>query len=385
MIKLMYITNNASIAKIVENAGVERIFVDMEHKDENGDGTCDECGAESPPEEAPSDHDHTDKNLDGKCDECNNDIADAVALFKNGKTSYSFVISRNCSSTAVKAVDKLAKELSNLGVSIEKLEDESKYATEYEILIGVPTSRGSEYDFDIHTLGYEGYTVRLIGNKLLVAAGSEEALPTAIEYLRSEIMGISDSSKRVSNVYLSSHSNYTTDPAEYRISSVSVSGEDMRGYVIAYDTAQTKIKKIATSIQSTLYKNTGYWLEITDVSNVTEKAIVLEKGEITGGLGLEVSVNGSLLKIYCEYSAKLEEELYTALNSLGIGIMGAGGDTSVLAVNVEYAYTHIAGICVATSSNCMVARRAATKIDANNNVTVLESPDWFERNEKEEA
>lgn len=83
--------------------------------------------------------------------------------------------------------------------------------------------------------------------------------------------------------------------------------------------------------------------------------------------------------------AKLEEELYTALNSLGIGIMGAGGDTSVLAVNVEYAYTHIAGICVATSSNCMVARRAATKIDANNNVTVLKSPDWFERNEKEEA
>ena len=42
--------------------------------------------------------------------------------------------------------------------------------------------------------------------------------------------------------------------------------------------------------------------------------------------------------------AKIEEDLYKALNSLGIGILGAGGDTSVLAVNVEYAYTHIAGI-----------------------------------------
>lgn len=31
MIKLMYITNNAEIAKIVEDAGVERIFVDMEY------------------------------------------------------------------------------------------------------------------------------------------------------------------------------------------------------------------------------------------------------------------------------------------------------------------------------------------------------------------
>ena len=41
---------------------------------------------------------------------------------------------------------------------------------------------------------------------------------------------------------------------------------------------------------------------------------------------------------------KIEEDLYEALNSLGIGILGAGGKTSVLAVNVEYAYTHIAGI-----------------------------------------
>ena len=77
--------------------------------------------------------------------------------------------------------------------------------------------------------------------------------------------------------------------------------------------------------------------------------------------------------------AKIEEDLYEALNSLGIGIMGAGGDTSVLAVNVEYAYTHIAGICVATSSNCMVARRATTKISADNCIKVLKSPSWFDR------
>ena len=80
--------------------------------------------------------------------------------------------------------------------------------------------------------------------------------------------------------------------------------------------------------------------------------------------------------------SKIEEDLYEALNSLGIGIMGAGGDTSVLAVNVEYAYTHIAGICVATSSNCMVARRATTKIDSDNNVSVLKSPNWFDRKEQ---
>lgn len=75
--------------------------------------------------------------------------------------------------------------------------------------------------------------------------------------------------------------------------------------------------------------------------------------------------------------AKIEEDLYRALNSLGIGILGAGGDTSVLAVNVEYAYTHIAGIAVATSTNCMVARRASANINAFGQVTPMESPNWF--------
>ena len=75
---------------------------------------------------------------------------------------------------------------------------------------------------------------------------------------------------------------------------------------------------------------------------------------------------------------KIEEDLYEALNSLGIGILGAGGTTSVLGVNVEYAYTHIAGIAVATSTNCMIARRASSRIEANGKVTVMDSPNWFE-------
>lgn len=75
--------------------------------------------------------------------------------------------------------------------------------------------------------------------------------------------------------------------------------------------------------------------------------------------------------------AKIEEDLYEALNSLGIGILGSGGDTSVLAVNVEYAYTHIAGIACATSTNCMVARRASTRITADGQVIRMASPNWF--------
>ena len=75
---------------------------------------------------------------------------------------------------------------------------------------------------------------------------------------------------------------------------------------------------------------------------------------------------------------QIEEDLFEALNSLGVGIMGIGGDTSVLDVNVEYAHTHIAGICVAISSNCMVARRGSFRVLSDGTVEEMDSPDWFE-------
>lgn len=76
--------------------------------------------------------------------------------------------------------------------------------------------------------------------------------------------------------------------------------------------------------------------------------------------------------------AKLEQELYEAINGLGIGAMGSGGKVSVFSVNIEYAYTHIAGIAVATSSNCCIARRGTYRILANGEYELLSSPNWFD-------
>lgn len=75
---------------------------------------------------------------------------------------------------------------------------------------------------------------------------------------------------------------------------------------------------------------------------------------------------------------KIEEDLTTALNRLGIGPMGSGGATSVFAINVEYSLTHLAGIAVAMSANCWVGRRATTKIYADGRTEELDNPNWFD-------
>ena len=59
-----------------------------------------------------------------------------------------------------------------------------------------------------------------------------------------------------------------------------------------------------------------------------------------------------------EAGAKLECELTAAVNSLGIGPQGLGGDSTAFAVHVETAATHITMNPVAVNIQCHSARRA---------------------------
>jgi len=56
--------------------------------------------------------------------------------------------------------------------------------------------------------------------------------------------------------------------------------------------------------------------------------------------------------------AQLERDVLSAINALGIGPAGIGGNTTALAVNIDYAPTHIAGLPVAVNICCHAARHA---------------------------
>jgi len=59
-----------------------------------------------------------------------------------------------------------------------------------------------------------------------------------------------------------------------------------------------------------------------------------------------------------EEGAKLEQELSAAVNQLGVGPQGLGGDGTAFAVHVELAHTHITMNPVAVNMQCHSARRA---------------------------
>ncbi len=59
---------------------------------------------------------------------------------------------------------------------------------------------------------------------------------------------------------------------------------------------------------------------------------------------------------------ELEKELKDAINSLGIGAAGTGGDTTCLALKIDRAHTHTAIAPVAINFHCWVARRAGLRL-----------------------
>ncbi|AFC99660.1 fumarate hydratase alpha subunit, Fe-S type [Methanocella conradii HZ254] len=68
--------------------------------------------------------------------------------------------------------------------------------------------------------------------------------------------------------------------------------------------------------------------------------------------------------------ARLEMEMLHAINATGIGPMGLGGDTTALAVHVEYACCHTASLPVAVNFQCYAARRARARIYRDGSVEI---------------
>lgn len=60
--------------------------------------------------------------------------------------------------------------------------------------------------------------------------------------------------------------------------------------------------------------------------------------------------------------AELEDQLLELVNKTGVGPAGLGGKTTAIAVNVEYAPTHIGGLPCAIIFNCHAARRSEATI-----------------------
>jgi len=89
------------------------------------------------------------------------------------------------------------------------------------------------------------------------------------------------------------------------------------------------------------------------VGGTFEKAALMAKHALTRKAGTHSEL---------EHIRKMEEELLSEINSLGIGPGGLGGKTTAFAVNIETFSTHIAGLPVAVNICCHVNRHISREL-----------------------
>ncbi len=69
--------------------------------------------------------------------------------------------------------------------------------------------------------------------------------------------------------------------------------------------------------------------------------------------------------------AAIEAELEELINASGVGPMGLGGRTTVLAVHAEYAHRHPASLPLGIVVQCWAHRRAVVRVRSNGQIEVL--------------
>ncbi len=284
-----------------------------EHYDADENGACDNCGAV----------------LQAPEDEKENEETNSLQLIKNGVPQFQFV-KGDMGDQAAEALRKLSVRIGNRIDSgmIEIAEDDESTAQECEILIGSVSSRGEEYALDEHDLGYNGYMVKIIGNKILVQGGSESALILALSKLETKFFGLSDHIQQdIDDVAVTEDMNIYKPQSLFAIKSFLISGNEFSSYVITTNGEHETLDQAAELIQEQFYICTGIWLDTVapDSLDESQRALRLIFSEhdssAANGFSVDVDESGDLLirtcslyKLYETTSELIEAIMEKAVN-----------------------------------------------------------------------
>ncbi len=229
---------------------------------------------------------------------------DIFSITSGGKPVASLVMPYSVSDTVKPELDALKAALSLKGIELNVKYETDNDPSTAEILVGNKIGARGDYYIDPHSLGDEGYVIRVTDGKLIVAAGSDAALADAISMLRLDILELDGSDTDVGNLSISISTDITKRQ-EYSIKSISIQGIDLSEYVIFGDSADRNVYSSVTLLRDALYSESGYWLEITNKE--TDRMIRLDIVDDAGEDGFRVMTDREHLVIECAYSLLLQE------------------------------------------------------------------------------
>ena len=146
-----------------------------EHIDADSNGKCDSCGATVEPEDD-----------GGKTDE-------DLVLVTDSVTGFAIVCANSLSDKATGYVIDFMNTLNRYYLEDGNLKqnyDAPGFDDAVEVIFGAPKNRGDAFIKDEHYLGYKGFSIELIGNKLFVLGGGDKGYQDAIKYLEQTLFNL---------------------------------------------------------------------------------------------------------------------------------------------------------------------------------------------------
>ena len=256
---------------------------------------------------------HADGDKDGICDKCEEKIIltpkDVTLIDKAGNPLFQIVLGDDVDPSSSLAVKEFVLALEEIDIEVEIVDDEEETIADCEILVGTVKTRGKIFEIPGRSLGNDGYVVKIVENKILINGGSADALKKAFKTFVEDIIEF-EGDEFWDVVTMTPDEQIDESQSEYDITSLSVAGEDMEGYVIAANPTNATHLNGAKTLQDTIYKRTGYWFEVVDLKNAPEKAIVIsEIPKVYGDESFKISVDGKTLKIDCAFENKFLDAL----------------------------------------------------------------------------
>ena len=190
---------------------------------------------------------------------------EGLALIVNGKAKFQIV--QASSKGAPVRAKNLYDKLKGLGIELESPigDADSGKVTDYEIIIGADIRNREDCVISSRYLGEDGYQIKVVGNKVVIAGGSDKSLSKACEIFTTQILKITGKTKEgdIDNLAIP----YETNELKlhtYLITSLTIAGNPISEYTLVTDTATVSGSYELTAIKSfreDLYSNTGAWLE----------------------------------------------------------------------------------------------------------------------------
>ena len=257
---------------------------------------------------------------------------EGLVLIENGKANFKIVFSGSAGGSTISKINSFVKKLRNLGIEVDDpvRAGEATDPSECEILVGPGiTGRGDECFVNDKDYGEKGYVIKTVGKRIIIAGGSQTMTSNAFDTFVKTYLKVTDKTKELENLCLT-EDILVEKFTEYMIKSITVGGSDLSEFVILKDLEGIGEygDEFVTKFRTQLYADSGYWLEIIDAGESTDKAhkIVIRytdsiEGD-TDGKGFVARVDGGDLVIECSYANATEKYFEKTVKSLILDKMG---------------------------------------------------------------